>query len=172
MKCLLAIVLVLMMKQGLAQTNTRATTAKKSVNAVKKKKPASNVLLSTSTYKAKSIDVSAARRLQISDTIVTTMKAKAQGAQVDFNGRKMIGVPRGTYGFANGRLLLYSNASTSSGTTTGSGSVGTGSSPAGVGSFGPTTGTNGKSPYAGSGPYATRLPVPATTFDTTKIRRP
>jgi hypothetical protein len=171
MKGLLSIVLFLIAGDGFAQNKTHAPKAKHQ-SAIVKKKPVPVTLNNTGTYTAKAYDVSAARRLQISDTIVATMKAKAQGAQVDFDGRKMIGVPRGTYGFANGRLLLYSNASTSSGTATGSGSVGTGSSPASVGSFGPTTGTNGKSPYAGSGPYATRLPVLTNSIDTSKIKRP
>ena len=60
-------------------------------------------------------------------------------------------IPKHAYGFHNGRLLLRSTGATSSGTITGSGSVGTGSSLGNIGSTGSGIGLNGKTPDAGSG---------------------
>lgn len=59
-------------------------------------------------------------------------------------------MPKRAYGFANGHLLLSTTSATTSGTITGSGSVGTGSSMGSLGTNGPAMELNGKSPYAGS----------------------
>jgi len=94
----------------------------------------------------------------ITDPVINLLNAKASGAQYTIDRSSLIGVPSGTYGFANGKISLYQAGATSTGTSTGSGSVGTGSSPGGIGTISPFMGVNGKSPYTGSGPYGTRLP--------------
>jgi hypothetical protein len=98
-------------------------------------------------------------RFPIADSTLKALNAKANGANIKFNGSPLIGVPKGTYGFANGRLTLYTMGATSTGTITGSGSVGTGTSPGAISTLGPVIGVNGKSPYTGQGPYGTRVPV-------------
>jgi len=95
---------------------------------------------------------------RITDPVINLLNAKASGSPYTIDKSSLIGVPSGTYGFANGKISLYQVGATSTGTNTGSGSVGTGSSPGGIGSISPFMGVNGKSPYTGSGPYGTRLP--------------
>jgi hypothetical protein len=94
----------------------------------------------------------------ISDPVINLLNAKASGSPYTIDKSSLIGVPSGTYGFANGKISLYQVGATSTGTSTGSGSVGTGSSPGGIGSISPFMGVNGKSPFTGTGPYGTRLP--------------
>jgi len=67
-------------------------------------------------------------------------------------------MPKGTYGFANGHIILKPAGARSTGTATGSGAVGTGTSPGSIGTSGPAMGVNGKNPYAGSGIYGTGIP--------------
>jgi len=110
-------------------------------------------------------------RLQIADPIIQTLNAKANGAEINISGSGMIGVPKGTYGFANGRISFYQVGSTSTGTITGNGSVGTGSSPGGIGTLGPVIGVNGKSPFTGTGPYGTRIPLMPEMITDSSIRR-
>lgn len=110
-------------------------------------------------------------RLQISDPVIKTLNAKASGAAININGSGLIGVPKGTYGFANGRISLYQVGATSTGTATGSGSVGTGSSPGGIGTLGPVIGVNGKSPFTGTGPYGTRITVTPQVAKDSIIRK-
>lgn len=101
----------------------------------------------------------AVNRLYIADPVIRALNAKANGAPINFGSSGLIGVPKGTYGFANGRIAFYLPGATSSGTTTGSGSVGTGTSPGGFSTLGPSMGVNGKSPYTGPGAYGTRIPT-------------
>jgi hypothetical protein len=115
-------------------------------------------LSSTGSYNALEERQSVAR-LQIADPIVKALKAKANGADIKIGSSGLVGVPKGTYGFANGKIAFYLGGATSNGTSTGSGSVGTGSSPGNIGSLGPAMGVNGKSPYAGNGAYGTRVPL-------------
>lgn len=85
----------------------------------------------------------------ISDPILTTLDARANGANIRFNKSGIIGMPKRAYGFANGRITFNTNGAVTSGTQTGSGAVGTGTSLGTFGSMGAPMNVNGKSPYAG-----------------------
>jgi hypothetical protein len=87
---------------------------------------------------------------RISDPTINALNAKANGADVRISKSGIVGMPKRAYGFANGHLLLSTTSATSSGTITGSGSVGTGSSLGSLGTNGPAMELNGKSPYAGA----------------------
>ncbi len=93
--------------------------------------------------------------LQIADPIVNTLNARANGAHTNIEFKDLMGVGRGTYGVANGRILLRPTGSTTSGGITGSGAVGTGSSPGAFGIHGIVSTVNGKNPYAGPGMWGT-----------------
>lgn len=88
-------------------------------------------------------------RLQIADPTIRTLNANAYGADIRVSGSGVVGMPRGTYGFANGRITLMPGGARTSGTQTGSGATGTGTSAGSAGSFGPGMGTNGKNTYGG-----------------------
>jgi hypothetical protein len=90
-------------------------------------------------------------RLQIADPVLLTLNANANGANMRVSGSGIIGMPRGSYGFANGKIKLYNTTATTPGGITGSGSVGTGSFPGSIGTAANASNVNGKSPYAGSG---------------------
>ena len=115
----------------------------------------STVLNSTSSYPAFRRP---ADSFKIADPTIRALDANAKGANLKLGPSGLVGVPKGTYGFANGKIRLYPSGATSTGTTTGMGSVGTGSSTGAVGSSGPTMGVNGKNPYASPGAYGTRIP--------------
>src|SRR5687767_3153603 len=51
--------------------------------------------------------------LRIADPTIQVLNANAKGANIKLGPSGLIGVPRGTYGFANGKILLYSNGATS-----------------------------------------------------------
>jgi hypothetical protein len=108
--------------------------------------------------------------MKISDPVINLLNAKAGESPYTIDKSSLIGVPSGTYGFANGKISLYQVGATSTGTSTGSGSVGTGSSPGGIGTLSPFMGINGKSPYTGSGPYGTRLTQQKTVTDSTRYK--
>ena len=111
-------------------------------------------LSSTRSYEAR-IDSS----MRISDPLILAFKDRANGA-TGTNTMDLLNVPSGTYGFANGRLILYKQGASSSGTFSGMGNVGTGTSTAGPGSYGAPFHVNGKSPFEGHGPYGARYTVP------------
>lgn len=106
--------------------------------------------------------------LEIKDPVINLLNAKAQESPFTIDKSSLIGVPSGTYGFANGKISLYQQGATSTGTSTGSGAVGTGSSPGSIGTISPFIGVNGKSPYTGEGPYGTRLRQQKAPGDSTK----
>lgn len=108
-------------------------------------------LSSTGSYSAKQslVNASPVTRFTIGDTILKTLDARANGADIRFNKSGIVGMPKRAYGFADGRLLLRSTGATTFGTQTGSGAVGTGTSLGTFGSNGPAMSVNGKSPYAG-----------------------
>jgi DNA-binding transcriptional regulator of glucitol operon len=93
--------------------------------------------------------------LQIADPIINTLNARANGANTNIEFKDLMGVGRGTYGVANGRIMLRPTGSTTSGGITGSGAVGTGSSPGAFGIHGIVTTVNGKNPYSGPGMWGT-----------------
>jgi len=105
-------------------------------------------LNSTNTYPAKS-NTASTSTLTISDPILKSLNARANGADIKINKSGIVGMPKSAYGFANGHLMLSTSGSTTSGTQTGSGLVGTGTSLGTFGSAGPALQVNGKSPYAG-----------------------
>jgi hypothetical protein len=122
-------------------TNNRTINSVNSVN-----------LNTTTNYpaKANTSTLSALKNnYEVSDPILTTLNARANGANIQFNNSGIIGMPKRAYGFANGHILLNTTGTVTSGTQTGSGTVGTGSSLATFGSVGAPMNVNGKSPYAG-----------------------
>jgi hypothetical protein len=145
-----------------AQTKSKAPTNNKRPEAVK----GTTKLTSSSTNEAKAPALprssfgwnntpSAGSNWQITDPIVRTLNERANGATNTINFKELVGVGRGTYGVANGKILLHPSSSTTSGGITGSGAVGTGSSPGGFGIHGIVTTVNGKNPYAGPGIWGT-----------------
>jgi hypothetical protein len=106
--------------------------------------------------------------LQISDPVIRTLNQRANGANTPIDFREFMGVGRGTYGVANGQILLRPNGATTSGGITGSGAVGTGSTPGGVGVHGTALGVNGKNPYAGPGMWGTTGTGIGTNFRMTE----
>src|SRR5215207_5259358 len=126
------------------------------------RQPATYTLTSTSANNTFKLEQTT-NRFQIADPTIRALNARANGADIQISPSGIVGVPKGTYGFANGRLSLYPNGSTSIGTTTGSGTLGT------------AIGVNGKSPFTGTGPYGTRVPLIVETANdsgrTTGIKR-
>jgi hypothetical protein len=108
------------------------------------------MLSSTGSYPAKASTLSVANNnFTVADPILTTIDARANGANISIGKSGIVGMPKRAYGFANGRLLLHSTSATTFGTQTGSGAVGTGTSLGTFGSNGPAMSVNGKSPFAG-----------------------
>lgn len=143
------------------KTTTKTTPPKKA--STKKGSTTQLVTTSANAAKAPAIPQSSlgwrntplpANNWQIADPVVRTLNERANGATTtDF--KEFMGVGRGTYGVANGRILLRPNGATTSGGITGSGAVGTGSTPGGVGTHGVSLGVNGKNPYAGPAIWGT-----------------
>ena len=164
------VMIVLVSNMTIAQSAKKKSSIKTSERNVKAgtgtNKTASNAARHPKTYTLTSTSANNAfnlqqttNRFEIADPTIRALNARANGADIKISPSGIVGVPKGTYGFANGRLSLYPNGSTSIGTTTGSGSVGTGSGPGSIGTSGPAIGVNGKSPFTGTGPYGTRVPL-------------
>jgi hypothetical protein len=98
-------------------------------------------------------------RLSIADPTINVMNMRASGADIKFRNSPIAGMPKSTYGIANGKILLRSSTASTSGTVFGSGAVGTGTSIMGTGTSEATIGVNGKSPYAGTWLWGDRRPV-------------
>jgi hypothetical protein len=141
----------------------KSTTKKQGSNAIakqnSKKLATQQTATNTTTYlsannsyaaKANPTSVSVSSRYGIADPTINALTARANGADVRIGKSGIVGMPKRAYGFANGHLALFTTGATSSGTITGTGAVGTGSSLGSIGSFGPSIGLNGKSPYAGA----------------------
>ena len=101
----------------------------------------------------------------ITDPILTTLNARAKGENIQFNKSGIIGMPKRAYGFANGHLMLSSTGAVTSGTQTGSGTVGTGTSLATFGSIGTSMNVNGKSGYAGINMWGNAMNMPIIRID-------
>lgn len=115
-------------------------------------------LSSTGNYKALADTASAATPYRIFDPTIRMFNVRTSiAADVPIEGSGIIGMPKLSYGIANGQILLRSTGTPTIGTGTGSGSVGTGTNPGPVGTGGNVIGVNGKSPYAGPGIYS--LPI-------------
>lgn len=112
----------------------------------------SSTLNTTASYAAKANNTRLSllkNNYTVTDPILTTLNARAGGANIQFNKSGIVGMPKRAYGFANGHVLLSTTGAVTSGTQTGSGAVGTGTSLATFGSIGAPMNVNGKSPYAG-----------------------
>ena len=160
------VALLLIGATGQAQNNKTKAVVKPKTVLKQETKPQSSVVTNnkeTTTLNSNSSYPAFKKRTDsftIADPITRALNANANGANLKLGSSGLIGVPRGTYGFANGKIRLYSNGATSSGTATGMGSVGTGGSPGMVGSSGPAMGVNGKNLYASPGSFGTRIPLP------------
>lgn len=146
------------------QAQTKPQKKKTTARTVVKKKSVptpetSSVTVLNSSGANKAYASSAIKRLQIADTTISTMNERAAGGTILFNGSPIAGMPKSTYGIANGKILLRNTTATTSGSSYGSGSVGTGTSISGTGTSESTIGVNGKSPYAGVWLWGDRRPV-------------
>jgi len=138
-------------KQHAVKTKSHPqATAKKQTQTEKAQDAVS--LTSTSTNEAYS-----SNRLAISDPTINVLNMRASGNNVPISSSGIVGMPKGTYGFARGKILLRSTTAPSSGTSYGSGAVGTGTTISGVGAGESVIGVNGKNPYAGSWLWGSRI---------------
>jgi hypothetical protein len=96
----------------------------------------------------------------VTDPILTTLDARATGANIRLNKSGIVGMPKRAYGFANGHISLKNTGAVTTGTQTGSGAVATGTSLGTFGSNGPAMGVNGKSPYAGTVMWGNAMNLP------------
>lgn len=108
-------------------------------------------------------------RFSISDPIINALNHRANGYNIPSGASGIPRMPKGTYGFANGKLLLRSTTATSPGTSYGSGGVGTGTAIMGTGTGENIPGVNGKNPYAGPWLWGTRpIPKQMPSIDSTR----
>jgi hypothetical protein len=168
------LVLALVSTQTNAQKkSTKAKTAQKSktVSANKRAASANTLTLnSIGNYPAKTNTnrlSSPTTTYTLSDPILTTLSARANGANIRFNNSGIVGMPKSAYGFANGHLSLKTTGAVTSGTETGSGGVGTGTSLATFGSIGAPMNVNGKSPHAGINMWGNAMNMHITSRDST-----
>lgn len=139
------------------------TSSKKNLSNKNSRTDAPTVLNSTGTYKAYGNSNTEAGQLRIADPVIKTLNERAAApAEADVLGSGIIGMPKLTYGIANGHILFRTTDAPTLGTGTGSGSVGTGTNVGSVGAAGNALGVNGKNPYAGPGIYG--LPVTNENF--------
>lgn len=134
--------------QQTGKTKTKATTKTVSKQKSTAKKTETVRLNNTAAYTA--FDSSASATPQIADPVILGLNQRAAGAPVRISGSGIVGMPKGSYGFANGKIFLRNTTATSPGAGYGSGSVGTGTSLHSIGTSETSLGVNGKSPYAGN----------------------
>lgn len=140
MKILLLCSALLILTEASAQTQNTPAGAKNTI------RNSTGTMSSTGSYEARA-PLSANR---ISDPTVRAMNNRTEFSGVPLFGKNsLLALPKGTYGFRKGQLLLRTTDATSIGGITGNGSVGTGSSNGSVGTGGSAIGVNGKNPYAG-----------------------
>ena len=151
-----------------AQQKKKSPPVKKPVTALKKTIP-------NQTFRLNAVDSNLAKSpafpasgLKIYDPTINVLSQRATGNNIRISGSGIVGVPRGSYGIADGKLTLYSTGATSSGTSTGSGAVGTGTSPGAIGTLGPAMGVSGRAPLSGWGPYGNRVITKQILTDTTR----
>lgn len=164
-------ILILWAAVATAQTPHQKATQQKTIthqktNSKKINKPVANSTISatgtfynTGNYQAKAGNNNTANysTLKIADPAIRIFNERANGYDTTVSHSGIIGVPKRAYGIANGHIVFRSSSATSSGTITGSGSVGTGSSPGSMGMGAQVQGVNGKSPYAGPGMWGTKV---------------
>lgn len=122
------------------------------------------VMYSEHSYRA--FAPGSSQEFYIADPTLNVFRLRANGRDVYLSETGIAGMPKGSYGIANGQLTFYSTGATSMGTSTGSGSVGTGTSPGTMGSLGPAMGVNGRSAYAAWGQYGSRVITKQVLTDT------
>ena len=151
------------------KTVSKKSTAAKNTNVPASKEKKEDVVSLTSTssnqaYSETDTVAAAGRRFSIADPTINILNQRANGSNVPVSSSGVVGMPRGAYGFANGKILLRPTTATSSGTLYGSGAVGTGTTIMGVGAGENSLGVNGKNPYAGPWLWGTKGPgTPATS---------
>jgi hypothetical protein len=111
------------------------------------------------------------QRLDIQDPTVRALDARANGENIRISNSGVVGMPRGAYGFAKGRLTFRTTDATSTGANTGSGSVATGTSPGSLGISGATPNVNGKSPYAGASIWGAAIAGPDVQRNDSAVKR-
>lgn len=170
-------ILLLIDATAVAQTKSKKTKQAAQSKAVSQNKAgdksASNSgntikLDATTSYPAKvntSILVSPQNTFTVTDPILTILDKRASGANIPFKKSGIVGMPKRAYGFVNGRISLTTTGAVTSGTQTGSGSVGTGTSMATFGSVGAPMNVNGKSPYAGINMWGNAMNMTITRRD-------
>ncbi len=141
----------LIKKKKVARTNVAQKGANTSSNAT-----SGVLLMHTGKYSAYS---ATGNRFSIADPTITTFNERASGTNVPISSSGISGMPKGTYGYAGGKIFLRSTTASSSGTAYGSGAVGTGTSINGIGTSESTPGVNGKSNDAGPWFWGSRQPV-------------
>ena len=124
---------------------------------------------SISSYQA--YGTPAARPFSIADPTINALRQQAGGNTTLVSSSGIVGMPRRSYGFANGKILLRNTTATSSGTTFGSGAVGTGTTLLGSGTGENAISVNGKSPYAGTSLWGSRLPQQGLRKSDSTLRR-
>ncbi len=122
------------------------------------KAPASITLTSENSYNAFSAMNAEQPLLRISDPFIITMNNRAKGITPPVKNVELLGMPKGAYGFAHGRLRVFPGSTTSHGSLTGMGSVATGSSTGTMGSIG-LPAANGKSTFAATGMWGNALGI-------------
>jgi len=143
-----------------------ASTNKETLNTT-----GTSTLNSTGNYSAKAITPGLStwkNNYSVSDPLLTTLSARANGANIQFNKSGIVGMPKRAYGFSNGHIILNSTGAVTSGTQTGSGAVGTGTSLATFGSIGAPMNVNGKSPYAGINMWGNAMNMTVTRGDSAR----
>jgi hypothetical protein len=155
------------------KVKARKTVSSKNISANRSphttRTPSNTVSLTSSTnYAAKantsSLPVSQ-NKYTVTDPILTTLDARANGASIRLNNSGIVGMPKRAYGFANGHIVLNTTGAVTFGTQTGSGAVGTGTSLATFGSIGAPMNVNGKSPYAGVNMWGNAMNMNITKRD-------
>lgn len=155
-------------KSGKKKASTKNLVVKKAAKPAKKDK--GTVMLTNASANA-AYAPSATEPLRIADPTIKALNLRAAGADINSNVSPIMGMPKATYGIANGKILFRNTTATTSGTTHGSGAVGTGTSLLGVGTAESALGVNGKSPYAGTWLWGDRRPVYAVPIRDTARRQ-
>jgi hypothetical protein len=169
-KVLTGFLLLMITASAQAQANKKPSTKKStSAKPIVKKAIVAKPLANTKTFTYKSAASYTAKRpvfasnvpatFTIADPTINAFRLKnSTNGNYDLTNRQIIALPKGSYGIANGRITLTPLGARTSGSFTGSGSVGTGTSAGIVGTAGPAMNVNGRNPYAGNNLYGLQAP--------------
>jgi hypothetical protein len=162
--CVFSITALAQPKEIKKNTATHKNVSKKTVKC---KADDSTLLSNTTNHSA----LAPQTTLRIADPTVERFNQRASGGKVPISSSGIAGMPKGSYGFANGHILLRNTTATSPGTSYGSGAVGTGTAIQGIGTSEVSVGVNGKSPYAGPWLWGDKQPAyPRRKSDTANHR--